>query len=46
MRVKKSLNVEAGQRIREVREELKLTGEQLKDASETTPRFPTCVENG
>ena len=46
MRVKKSLNVEVGQRIRKVREDLKLTREQLAEASEMTPRFLTCVENG
>ena len=46
MRVKKSLNIEVGRRIREVREDLKLTREQLAEASEMTPRFLTCVENG
>lgn len=46
MRVKKSLNIEVGQRIRKVREDLKLTREQLAEASEMTPRFLACVENG
>ena len=46
MRVKKSLNIEVGQRIRAVRENLKLTREQLAEASEMTPRFLACVENG
>ena len=46
MRAKKPLNIEVGQRIREMREELKLTREQLAEASEMTPRFLTCVENG
>lgn len=46
MRAKKPLNIEVGRRIREMREELKLTREQLAEASEMTPRFLTCVENG
>lgn len=46
MRAKKSLNIEVGRRIRRVREDLKLTREQLAEASEMTPRFLTCVENG
>lgn len=46
MRVKKSLNIEVGRRIRKVREDLNLTREQLAEASEMTPRFLTCVENG
>ena len=46
MREKKSLNIEVGRRIREVREDLKLTREQLAEVSEMTPRFLACVENG
>ena len=46
MRVKKPLNIEVGRRIRKVREDLNLTREQLAEASEMTPRFLTCVENG
>ena len=46
MRVKKSLNIEVGRRIRNLRDDLKLTREQLAEASEMTPRFLACVENG
>lgn len=46
MRAKKSLNIEVGLRIRNVRDDLNLTREQLAEACEMTPRFLACVENG
>lgn len=46
MRVKKPLNIEVGIRIKNLRDDLNLTREQLAEACELSPRFLACVENG
>lgn len=46
MRAKKDLHIEVGRRIRNIREDMNLTREQLAEKIEASARFLSCVENG